>query len=646
VSLAGGVRDTTVLSSLAEVKDLAPPEQSLFGLSEDVCGFPVDHRAILWCFQLQARVAQTVQVLLDGGADDAATDLRMQQAKAALFGGDNETKGTTAESWAPWPVAEQSMSMLPLRAVTWHAGAAVAVWSLVVALLLASTMAAVLFGTITDGASLTLLEAISPRHHLFLNALGPVVSPLLPLLVPSRRVLVSCMGSVVALVLRGHGATAAARAVSSVAGATADGEADASAWWATAATTGVRIVEALGEPARVAGSVVASVGHFLALPILLYGGCLCVFWLMAKLLAMARGLLLPLSRRLHPMVTTRRQRRGGMASPWWSLAIAASICLGLHAALHVRTLSPFSLRTSLTSAEEISLLTLAVFLSLVGYWASFLLFPALDERLAVYQQTLFLAGVPVFALSLGALAQACQATGLDMLVIGAKPLAQGMPFNYGKGNGSLLFDAAMDLACIAAVLAHFAVARRALVPPPAAPLFGVDKAANRSGAGVGGVEGALVVTSRPQDSPGNWRRRLLCKSGDSFYEDQSTGDLLFPDGGPSAIFEQTQVDSLDLGGGVTLGPGFRVVEDSGPAFQEVWGTPFQPTVHGARQQEAWALLEQALGSSDAWFATAVVAAGCFCVGFGIPRTYHCLGGHAGISVLLIWRHLSHNLANW
>jgi hypothetical protein len=47
-------------------------------------------------------------------------------------------------------------------------------------------------------------------------------------------------------------------------------------------------------------------------------------------------------------------------------------------------------------------------------------------------------------------------------------------------------------------------------------------------------------------------------TGDEYYEYSGSGELVFPDGSKDAVFEEWTADLVDLGGGVTLGSGFKV----------------------------------------------------------------------------------------
>ena len=61
-----------------------------------------------------------------------------------------------------------------------------------------------------------------------------------------------------------------------------------------------------------------------------------------------------------------------------------------------------------------------------------------------------------------------------------------------------------------------------------------------------------------------------------------------PDGGPDALFEESELESVDLGDGVALGPGYRVAHDVDDDFFEVWGTTFSALYGLARASAAGA----------------------------------------------------------
>lgn len=175
----------------------------------------------------------------------------------------------------------------------------------------------------------------------------------------------------------------------------------------------------------------------------------------------------------------------------------------------------------------------------------------------------------------------------------------------------------------------------------------------------------IVVASSSTALEQVWVRRYEWRTGETYYEEVATGKLSYPDGGPSAIFEETDLDGVVLSRGkggndvVMMGPAFRVVQDAsrGDAFKEMWGNPFATTRaeqqvkaaaaraggrssgSGSSGMSYAAVVEAALESPEAWFVTVLYGLVAFVGVAGLSRAFHAFSGLGVTAALLAWRHL-------
>jgi hypothetical protein len=131
---------------------------------------------------------------------------------------------------------------------------------------------------------------------------------------------------------------------------------------------------------------------------------------------------------------------------------------------------------------------------------------------------------------------------------------------------------------------------------------GIDDDGNGGGGGGGqeGGDGSVVDASELVVVAGSgvggadvvWRRRYNWRTGLTHYEQEGgRGELRYPDGGPKAVFEETELDTCELlcegvslHDPVSVGCCFVVVSEgklgsgSAEAFGELWGHAFARTV--------------------------------------------------------------------
>ena len=259
-------------------------------------------------------------------------------------------------------------------------------------------------------------------------------------------------------------------------------------------------------------------------------------------------------------------------------------------------------------AHELSIVTLFAAGTAGALLCSFVVLPPRGRRLASrsngpaaelakYQLLLFVAYLPpLVPLCYGAVRHA-------MACLARRPSASALAYSSAA---ALTFDTSFDALLLLCVALHvfYARYRRLLLPrvlDGAPGLFALPSApkplltAGGGGGGSGGnggidaaaaaevgkdlvlgdgAAGGSVSSSSSSSSSvlgstlaaeavvgagrAAWRRIWQWRTGETYYENVETGDLLYPDGGSRAIFEETAVDSFDVGGGVTIGPAFKV----------------------------------------------------------------------------------------
>ena len=238
-------------------------------------------------------------------------------------------------------------------------------------------------------------------------------------------------------------------------------------------------------------------------------------------------------------------------------------------------------------------------------------------------------------------------------VLGRPPGASALVYSSAA---ALTFDALVDNCLLFALAAHLALARfrRLPLPPRLHGIAGVfpklaAAAARKPSAPSegGGSQGPLVCV--PGGAEGSkWRRVYSWRTGETHYEEEASGELLYPDGGAGAVLEATSVDGETVGRGVVLGPGFAVVADASEEFEELWGCKWTKNkaqlaekAAAAAASSAEALLAQAFEERDFWLVVALHALAALTALFGSARAYHSLSALGATGALLAWRHLGH-----
>ena len=384
----------------------------------------------------------------------------------------------------------------------------------------------------------------------------------------------------------------------------------------------------------------------------------------------------------------------------WTLVV-------VYAALHVQSVAPLVVRGLVSwgqpssFAHELALWTAFAVAAIAVLLVSFLVVPAgacttaaaaassagssgavaaptaaAMSDLTKYHRILVLLYAPLVPLCAGALAHA-------RAVLSRPPTASALVYSTAA---SLTFDAVLDAALLFAVLSHLVLARTSPLPLPA-PLRNVEgffpkllasqdssssKSSSNGSSSSGGSgesdRNKMIVVASTSTAPGQvWVRRYEWRTGETYYEETSSGKLLYPDGGPDAIFEVSDLDSQALSHGksgndlVVMGPGFQVVQDNslGDAFKDMWGTPFAATraeqqfkaavaSAGGRSSSSSsgnsgssyaAVVEAALESPEAWFVAALYGLVAFVGVAGLSRAFHAFSGLGITAALLAWRHL-------
>jgi len=245
---------------------------------------------------------------------------------------------------------------------------------------------------------------------------------------------------------------------------------------------------------------------------------------------------------------------------------------------------------------------------------------------------------------------------------------------------SLTFDSAVDACLLLACLLLLALARfrplklceplleaagvfKKLDPCEASVAALYEPLEDTSGGG-GGAGGELVVVAGGSaQSSATWRRVYQWRSGETYYENVATGELLYPDGGPKALLEElgNGFDETKFADDVAIGPGFKVcVRDRSDDFEALWGHKFaatrqekdglatgggRPRAQGygasAGGSPADRLFGALLDTPDAWLAGGLLGCAALSALAGAcgGAAYHALTGLGIAAGLLAHRHL-------
>jgi len=216
---------------------------------------------------------------------------------------------------------------------------------------------------------------------------------------------------------------------------------------------------------------------------------------------------------------------------------------------------------------------------------------------------------------------------------------------------SLTLDTLIDNTILMAALAHTTLARFRRLPLPDAfasgifpKLFGLPAASCE-----------IVSVTEGGDS---WVRVYHWRTGSICYKNSSTKEVVFPDGGPHAIFEEFDVDIYEVGDGVTIGPSFKVrlqpilpdirntyltpfqvIIDDSDEFIEMWGSKLSKSRFSTWSNDVDHIIEAAFMNSDCWLVVAFYGAIAFTIVLGTSRAYHSSSALGFVAVLFVLKHI-------
>mmetsp|Transcript_71008 Transcript_71008/g.199331 ORF Transcript_71008/g.199331 Transcript_71008/m.199331 type:complete len:218 (-) Transcript_71008:199-852(-) len=193
-------------------------------------------------------------------------------------------------------------------------------------------------------------------------------------------------------------------------------------------------------------------------------------------------------------------------------------------------------------------------------------------------------------------------------------------------------------------------------------------------------QGRIVVVAESKGEV-EWVEVYDWKTGCCYFMQEDTGERVYPDGGPGAIFEETKIDG-SVHKDVGLGPGFKVVDDRDLDFIEMWGHSWPDCCHKGRSRSpnrfdprkgarksggaggmgsgvggsadaggtgeaaGWApgeferLVERATETPDVWVMVAMAAAACFTWFTATDKPYQALTSLGFVAGLFCYRHIT------
>jgi hypothetical protein len=154
-------------------------------------------------------------------------------------------------------------------------------------------------------------------------------------------------------------------------------------------------------------------------------------------------------------------------------------------------------------------------------------------------------------------------------------------------------------------------------------------------------DNALLALSQSQ----GWEKCYQWRSGLTYYENMTSGDLLYDEGGPGAIYEETDVDLFQVGKtGVFIGPSFKVILDRSDEFVDIWGQSFHKKKSAPLEQhELEGVIEAALANEYCWVIALGYALIVFLATLGTSKAYHSLAAMALAAVLVVYLHMKEQL---
>lgn len=172
---------------------------------------------------------------------------------------------------------------------------------------------------------------------------------------------------------------------------------------------------------------------------------------------------------------------------------------------------------------------------------------------------LFILYTPVFPLSYGSFLHAKNSLFHPILSMTATP--------------GIVFDSCLDVAFKLIIFLHLFFSRFRCLPRPKEPLReGLFPQLQLGTKNFKSISSSTSTSMNNISKDNNnssakealglaatgWNRCYEWRTGLTYYEHEETKELLYCEGGPGAIYEETDVDLVQIGKGVYLGPAFKV----------------------------------------------------------------------------------------
>eukprot|EP00903_Cladosiphon_okamuranus_P012207 g11449.t1 len=557
LSLSGGLNDLMVHPSLCVTHGLGLEGQSVSFTTKamDGCGFDVDHLALVWCKQLVGRVVATLSELERLHTVGAGAKERTKVASGVLASwppsaaSDEDGHGRSPESagFEEATEAGREYLMLARALASDRMMLLIPAWVYVACLVLAATLTRGLFAkSAKDGTLLPVPLLLTPGSHLQLDAM--------------QRASRSLWASIRA---RGSTATAAFVLLCGLLCVWANGDTFAVKFLGLSSAE-ERILELLCSlPGGVVGvtvlrllsgaaiSVVRTLNPFDgardALRLDPVSGIMAVYavstgWMMVFVYVVAvlgmvgNGIrrMLPPARPVMRLLQSRK-----------FAAVAACVTV---VAAHVETFSMPPTFREITLKGELSVVLMILSLSLYALLGSIILFPSHSPAAATHQHLVVLLYAPINALI----------TGPHIAATGILSRAEGSSHDPFVSATELALASLALLPIIASVwLAR--CARPFPSPPSMQPFLAefqalmAEEVARANGGSAAGGRGSL------ESGGGSTAAALAAAALERPYGHGACEACFHADGGQGAIFVETEKERVSIGGGVSLGPGFRVV---------------------------------------------------------------------------------------
>eukprot|EP00752_Nemacystus_decipiens_P014209 g12638.t1 len=561
LSLSGGLKDLMVHPSICIADGLGLDGQSVSFTTEvmDGCGFGVDHLALVWCKQVVARVIATLSELERLHTMGAGAKERTRVASGVLKASSSsrpsgaETNQQNSSSQFPESAGFEEATeeggeylMLARALASDRFMLVIPAWVYVACLVLAATLTRGLFAkSAKDGTLLPVPVLLAPQNHLQLDAIrcawrslwasirarGTTVTTMF--VMSCGIVCVWANGDIFAV--KFLGLPSAEERMLELLSSLPGGKVGVTVLRLLSGVA-IRVVRALNpfDGARDALRLDPLSG-IMAVYVVSAGMMAVFVYVVTVLGVVGNGIrrMLPSARPVMPLLRSQK-----------FAAVAASATV---VAAHVDRFSLPPTFREVTLKGELSVVFTILSLSLYALLGSIILFPSHSPAVAAHQHLVVLLYAPINAMLMG---PHIAAAGI-------------LSRAGGSSHDPFVAPAELAIASVALlpIIASVWLARRArpFPSPPSMHAFlaefqalMAEEVARANGGSVGG-------RGVRESSGGSTAAALAAAALERPNGHGACGTCLHADGGQGAIFVETDKERVSVGGGVSLGPGFRVV---------------------------------------------------------------------------------------